>query len=36
MKERKAQRAMAERKKLQGSRDARNAFKDKLEDNTKE
>lgn len=34
MKERKMQRAMAERKKTQGGREARNAFKEKLEANT--
>lgn len=36
MKERKVKRVMEERKKLQGDRSARHAFKDKLEDNTKE
>ena len=36
MKDRKVKRAMDERKKLQGDRNARHAFKDKLEENTKE
>ena len=34
--ERKMQQAMRERQKLKGTRDARHAFKDQLEENTKE
>ena len=36
MKDRKIKRAMDERKKLQGDRNARHKFKDQLEENTKE